>query len=113
MKNVQMTRDCHIKKVEYPKGTIHAQKDVPADRLALWLEVGLAVETDEPVSDMASVSKNALAEKYAAEDEIKAVQAHARERARKHQIELLAKSRPKAKPKPEAKTKTKAGQKKK
>jgi len=66
--NVQMAKNCAIKKVEYPKGTIHAKADIPAKQLDLWLRFGLVFETDNPITDK-------VAKKVRADLEIKEEQA--------------------------------------
>jgi len=53
MSNVKMKRDCHIGTVCFPAGTVHDPKKIEAlyaGRAALWVDVGLAIETDEPVT---------------------------------------------------------------
>lgn len=65
MDNVKMLRTCHIGEAEYPKGSVHAQKDIKTDRLYVWLQLGLAVETDEDLTEL--VAQEAVRELEVAE----------------------------------------------
>ncbi len=92
--NILIKSTCHIGDVEYPEGAVYAPDAIPAGRLALWFETGLAAETTLEVNAEAPKSVPVAAAPVSASAEaVKAVEAQWYKNYEKN----LAKAKPKAK----------------